>query len=227
MADKDSLYSIEQYLGLAASAKATSGNLYPFGQAPPSSVHLGFQLEEESVDFSELVKACEQKDYYSQTTNDYYSSGYWYQQKPPGMPIRSEEETSTLVGVGTTSNPHDVTNVSANPTLPPVASSLSAPSPPPTVQDTAARTRQTTKKQKINDKCTDDYKDKRHRNNIAVRKSRSKFRKRVLETEKRVQELEENNAKLKNYVALLQKELAVLKGLFSSASNASGDERYS
>lgn len=228
MEDKDCLYGIEQYLGLAGSAKATSGHLYSLGQAPPSSFQLnqlGFELEEESVDFSELVKACEQKDYV-QTTNDYYSSGYWYQQEPPGTMTHNEEETSTPSGAGTTSNPQ--TNNSTPPSVAPAASPL------PTVQDTGTRAQQRTKK-KINDKSThsdscfkhtEDYKDKRQRNNIAVRKSRGKFRKRVLETEKRVEELEERNVKLKNHVALLQKELAVLKGLFSSAPNPNGTEQY-
>ena len=234
MEDKDSLYSIEQYL--AASAKTTPGN-YPFGQAPPSSFRLGFELEEESVDFSELVKACEEKDYTTQATNDYSSSGYWYQQKPPGMNNEEEASTPFLVqttaffvqpppaGVVTTSNPHDLTNVSADSRLPSVSSNFSIASPP-IVQDQPTSKQQMTKKQ-IYDKNTDSYRDKRERNNIAVRKSRNKTRQRALETEKRVQELEEENVTLKNQLALLQKELIVLKGLFSSSNNVeNGDEQF-
>jgi len=67
------------------------------------------------------------------------------------------------------------------------------------------------------DKCSDEYRVKRDRNNVAVRKSREKSRNRVLDTEKRVKELEEENTKLRSNITLLTKELNVLKSLFTSA----------
>lgn len=75
-------------------------------------------------------------------------------------------------------------------------------------------------KKKIPDKNAVEYKLKRQRNNEAVKKSRNKSKLRVLETEQRVKELEEENNQLQSKIALLSKELNVLKGLFSSAGVA-------
>ncbi len=72
-----------------------------------------------------------------------------------------------------------------------------------------------TKKQM--DKLSGEYRVKRDRNNVAVRKSREKSRIRVQDTEKRVKELEEENGQLQSKVAMLTKELNVLKNLFTSA----------
>lgn len=67
------------------------------------------------------------------------------------------------------------------------------------------------------DKNTMEYRQKRDRNNVAVRKSREKSKVRVMGTEKRVKELEEENTHLQSKIALLSKELNVLKSLFTSA----------
>ena len=67
------------------------------------------------------------------------------------------------------------------------------------------------------DKNSTEYRQKRDRNNIAVRKSREKSKVRVLDTEKRVRELEDENTHLQSKIALLSKELNVLKSLFTSA----------
>lgn len=66
-------------------------------------------------------------------------------------------------------------------------------------------------------KHSEEYRHKRDRNNVAVRKSREKSRVRVLDTEKRVKELEEENSQLQSKITLLTKELNVLKSLFTSA----------
>lgn len=67
------------------------------------------------------------------------------------------------------------------------------------------------------DKRSDEYRHKRDRNNVAVRKSREKSKIRVIGTEKRVKELEEENSQLQYKITLLTKELTVLKNLFTSA----------
>ena len=72
-------------------------------------------------------------------------------------------------------------------------------------------------KKKMPDKNTKEYREKRERNNIAVRKSREKNRQQIMETQRRVKELEEENSALQSKIALLSKELKVLKDLFSSA----------
>jgi len=63
-------------------------------------------------------------------------------------------------------------------------------------------------------KNTQEYYDKRARNNVAVRKSREKAKLRQDETETRVQGLVDENDKLQKKVDLLTKELNVLKSLF-------------
>jgi hypothetical protein len=72
-------------------------------------------------------------------------------------------------------------------------------------------------KKKVADKNTKEYREKRERNNVAVRKSREKNRHQIMETQQRVKELEEENSALQSKITLLSKELKVLKDLFSSA----------
>ena len=72
-------------------------------------------------------------------------------------------------------------------------------------------------KKKVVDKDTREYREKRERNNKAVRKSREKNRRQIMETQKRVKELENENSQLQSKIALLSKELRVLKDLFASA----------
>ena len=74
-----------------------------------------------------------------------------------------------------------------------------------------------TKKKRMPEKGTSEYRQKRDRNNVAVRKSREKTKLRVMETEQRVKELEDENQRLQSKITLLSKELNVLKSLFTSA----------
>lgn len=62
----------------------------------------------------------------------------------------------------------------------------------------------------------DEYFKKRERNNIAVRKSRRKAKQRIEETKQRVDDLTKENEDLRIKVALLQKELNVLRSLFTA-----------
>lgn len=66
------------------------------------------------------------------------------------------------------------------------------------------------------DKGTDEYKKRRERNNIAVRKSREKAKMRGRETEKRVSELMRENDNLRKRVDLLSNQLNVLKTLLTN-----------
>ncbi len=69
-------------------------------------------------------------------------------------------------------------------------------------------------KKYLHDKESDEYKQRRQRNNVAVRKSRDRSRQKAQETQVRVQELKEENQQLENKVMLLSKELSLLKDLF-------------
>ena len=66
------------------------------------------------------------------------------------------------------------------------------------------------------DKASDEYLKKRARNNLAVKKSRDRSKKRILETQERVEQLTKDNDELNQKVALLSKELSVLRALFTN-----------
>lgn len=65
------------------------------------------------------------------------------------------------------------------------------------------------------EKGSEEYIIKRERNNVAVRKSRTKAKLKHIETQMRVGELTEENEQLRNRVAALQKELNALKSFIS------------
>ncbi|KOX73057.1 CCAAT/enhancer-binding protein [Melipona quadrifasciata] len=72
------------------------------------------------------------------------------------------------------------------------------------------------KQTKTIDKASDEYRRRRERNNIAVRKSREKAKVRSRETEEKVKLLVKDNDLLKKRIELLTEELNVLRSLFSS-----------
>ena len=66
------------------------------------------------------------------------------------------------------------------------------------------------------DKESDEYKQKRQKNNIAVRRSREKSKIKSAELQGKVLELTTDNERLNKRVELLTKELTVLKSLFTN-----------
>lgn len=78
------------------------------------------------------------------------------------------------------------------------------------------------KSRKALEKGSEEYLVKRERNNVAVRKSRTKAKLKHIETQMRVGELTEENEQLRNRVVLLQKELNALKSFitFNCPNNA-------
>jgi len=72
------------------------------------------------------------------------------------------------------------------------------------------------KKLKNVDKASDEYKRRRERNNIAVRKSREKAKVRSKETEERVKILCKENDRLQKKIELLTEELTFLRSFFSN-----------
>ena len=74
-----------------------------------------------------------------------------------------------------------------------------------------------------------DYRDRRVRNNVAVRKSRQLSRQKAKQMEEKVSLLHDENRKLEQRVKLITKELTLLKDLFlssavSSSASASPEE---
>ncbi|XP_051911436.1 CCAAT/enhancer-binding protein beta [Hippocampus zosterae] len=66
------------------------------------------------------------------------------------------------------------------------------------------------------DKDSDEYRQRRERNNLAVRKSRDKAKMRNLETQHKVLELAAENDRLQKRVEQLSRELATLRNLLSA-----------
>jgi len=81
-----------------------------------------------------------------------------------------------------------------------------------------------TRRSSYSERQSDDYRMRRERNNVAVKKSREKMRYRAKETLVKVAELKQENMELEGKVALLSKELTLLKDLL--LAHASG-RRYS
>jgi len=71
------------------------------------------------------------------------------------------------------------------------------------------------KSRKMIEKGSEEYLVKRERNNVAVRKSRTKAKLKHIETQMRVGELTEENDQLRNRISELQKELNALKSFIS------------
>lgn len=65
-------------------------------------------------------------------------------------------------------------------------------------------------------KGTEEYNERRNKNNDAVKKCRAKLQEKQKEREKRLKELSEENRKLTNTVDSLNKELNVLKGILAT-----------
>lgn len=95
-----------------------------------------------------------------------------------------------------------------NKKLPSASSQLKAPS--------SRSTRKHSSNKRNLDKNTEEYRLKRERNNVAVRKSRYKTKQKFHETLHKVEELTEENDQLHSRVEVLTKELNVLRNLFSN-----------
>uniref|UniRef100_A0A8P4GDK1 CCAAT/enhancer-binding protein gamma n=1 Tax=Dicentrarchus labrax TaxID=13489 RepID=A0A8P4GDK1_DICLA len=61
---------------------------------------------------------------------------------------------------------------------------------------------------------SEEYRQRRERNNLAVKKSRMRSKQKAMDTQQRVNELKEENERLEAKIKLLSKELSVLKDLF-------------
>ncbi|OTF81649.1 CCAAT/enhancer-binding protein gamma-like protein [Euroglyphus maynei] len=78
---------------------------------------------------------------------------------------------------------------------------------------------------RILDKDSEEYRKRRERNNLAVKKSRNKSKQKTQQTQQRVNELKEENQRLETKVKILSKELSFLKDLFlAHASSHSGGQ---
>ncbi|MEE6513884.1 hypothetical protein FKM82_021728 [Ascaphus truei] len=77
------------------------------------------------------------------------------------------------------------------------------------------------KSKKWVDKSSSEYRVRRERNNIAVRKSRDKAKMRNVETQQKVMELSNDNDRLRKRVEQLSRELETLRGIFRQLPESS------
>lgn len=63
-------------------------------------------------------------------------------------------------------------------------------------------------------KGSDEYRQRRERNNAAVKKSRHKSKQKTIETQKRVDQLKDENGKLERRVETLSRELEFMRAIF-------------
>ncbi|XP_078256801.1 CCAAT/enhancer-binding protein gamma-like [Rhinoraja longicauda] len=82
------------------------------------------------------------------------------------------------------------------------------------------------KKNVGHNKESDEYRQRRARNNLAVRKSRLKSKQKAHDTQQRVDELKEENERLEAKIKLLTKELSVLKDLFLEHAHSFPDNGH-
>lgn len=214
-----------------------SANSVPVTGVPSSfGPGLGIYQNEESVDFSSwILEACNEvprasnattQRGYSEApnvTSDAFSFRGSYCTPPP-PPVSTNtttcinmydaENTTEMAAASGISLPHSRTTITSlsehSPLMMAGTDQLVGSRPAP---GKAAKK----SKKKVADKNTKEYREKRERNNIAVRKSREKNRQQILETQQRVKELEDENSALQSKITLLSKELKVLKDLFASA----------
>ncbi|KAL4642181.1 CCAAT/enhancer-binding protein gamma-like [Arapaima gigas] len=73
------------------------------------------------------------------------------------------------------------------------------------------------------DKDSEEYRQRRERNNLAVKKSRMRSKQKAQDTQQRVNELKEENERLEAKIRLLSKELSVLKDLFLEHAHSMAD----
>jgi len=102
----------------------------------------------------------------------------------------------------------------------PAAPAVSRGRPRSSLKATPPSKAKSTSRRKAFEKDTEEYKERRARNNVAVRKSRDKAKIKQQETNQKLSELSSNNEALQKKVDLLTKELNVLKGLFQNVGAA-------
>lgn len=74
-------------------------------------------------------------------------------------------------------------------------------------------------------KSSEEYRQRRERNNAAVKKSRYKSKQKTLETQQRVDQLKDENSHLERRVESLQRELNFMRNIFVPRRNVPQSQR--
>ncbi|XP_077376542.1 CCAAT/enhancer-binding protein gamma [Festucalex cinctus] len=128
--------------------------------------------------------------------------------RPPQLKVTSSDHNGVSVI-------QSQSHASAGPALPPPPQQVPQPSSPPPGGKSASSSAAPGKMKKASaDKDSDEYRQRRERNNLAVKKSRQRSKQKAMDTQQRVNQLKEENERLEAKIKLLSKELSVLKDLF-------------
>lgn len=127
-------------------------------------------------------------------------------EEPVQMSKTSQQNTATDAnGVSVIHTQAHTSGLQQVPQLVPVSPGGGGKAVPPSKQG---------KKNSFVDRNSDEYRQRRERNNMAVKKSRLKSKQKAQDTLQRVTQLKEENERLEAKIKLLTKELSVLKDLF-------------
>lgn len=224
--DMDGSFYQQGPLELFVASKAESSlatNTSLVGLQPSQEPFVNLFQDEESVDISALVEACGKSSpkFTGSASGGSLSSAGFLEGSEAAFPFDTILNPLSMYGTENSianNTPMDLSQ-SITFSMPQTAvvtiDTLVATSPAP--GKTPKKSRGGSLRKKGMDKTSTEYREKRNRNNVAVRKSRSKSKVKSHETEQRVKELEDENSHLQNRITLLTKELNVLKSLFTSA----------
>ncbi|XP_030070005.1 CCAAT/enhancer-binding protein delta [Microcaecilia unicolor] len=95
------------------------------------------------------------------------------------------------------------------------------PTPPTSPEPSAHKEQQSRGGKKSLDRCSPEYRQRRERNNIAVRKSRDKAKKRNQDMQQKLLELSSENEKLHKRIEVLSRDLSSLRHFFKQLPAAS------
>ncbi|ELK31363.1 CCAAT/enhancer-binding protein gamma [Myotis davidii] len=119
--------------------------------------------------------------------------------------ISQQNSTPGVNGISVIHTPAHASGLQQVPQLVPAGPGGGGKAVPPSKQS---------KKSSPMDRNSDEYRQRRERNNMAVKKSRLKSKQKAQDTLQRVNQLKEENERLEAKIKLLTKELSVLKDLF-------------
>ncbi|XP_036448039.1 CCAAT/enhancer-binding protein delta [Colossoma macropomum] len=170
--------------------------------------------------FNSAVKQ-EKGDFYQlgSAHTDFERAEYGSKSAFPPPPIKQEAEWSD--GDAPSSLPLQIeacaqTSVSLHTGQPPT---------PPATPEPAHRRESRDRGKKSVDRLSPEYRQRRERNNIAVRKSRDKAKRRNLEMQQKLVELSAENERLRKNVEQLTRELSSLRSFFKQLPESSADSR--
>lgn len=170
-------------------ATRSGGRLGAGGPEAQVHVKISWQCRVETIDHLALISAC----------------SVLARERAQMSKISQQNSTPGVNGISVIHTPAHASGLQQVPQLVPAGPGGGGKAVPPSKQS---------KKSSPMDRNSDEYRQRRERNNMAVKKSRLKSKQKAQDTLQRVNQLKEENERLEAKIKLLTKELSVLKDLF-------------